>query len=452
MMLGLALAAVSGCSTDSSRTSDAPGAGVKMNVVFPSGVTINSLNYSVTCGSFTKTGAANTTNSDTLSFAVGGMADGADCSVTVSGSDSTSPSTPNCTAALAHITAHNANTRPSTANLSLVCTDNGINKPALVGGITGLAQVVVNGITRTCASITDYVVNPDEVTIGNSIQLTADLTNAKMSDGSSPSGATGMVFTDTSPANSNVLSATSGSGLAYSASYKCNQAGTFTLQIAATDNYVSPAGQACGSNTATFQVVCDQPATAAYATSTSLPGAGGSGGSTGGTNATGGTTQATGGTSATGGSATGGTSATGGSATGGAPTDPVAAIVAAYAPGQTGSTNCNPGCAASCESSWPCTTSACQAVLQCIMPANEFSTAGGSCYDFAGTDTATPCFCGNSTDCSSSATGVCASQETAGGLTPASVFTMFTSTTIPAGLANGLVNCLSDACNCFPND
>jgi hypothetical protein len=173
------------------------------------------------------------------------------------------------------------------------------------------------------------------------------------------------------------------------------------------------------------------------------------GSSAGGGDSTGGAPGAGGSTSTGGSIASGGTYSTGGTAGSTAP-DPLSSIILAYTAGNPEDDYCTPSCAQGC-SSFNCTDAACLDLIQCIMPPGGYHV-NGSCYDEAGTNTSVSCYCGaaDSTTCTTvGGIGACYPQETAAGMTPEKVLTGFQDPSIPAGVANGLAQCLSVACGCF---
>ena len=193
----------------------------------------------------------------------------------------------------------------------------------------------------------------------------------------------------------------------------------------------------------------------------SIAGASATGGNTAANTGVGGASSATGGSASTGGApATGGIPATGGEpATGGVPTtggtsnaggaSPLDAIVTAYVASNP-QYDCTLDCVHQCNI-FASTDAAYLSLVTCIMPPDGYKV-GGSCYDYAGTDTAISCYCGltDAVTCTTTGgIGACAAQETAAGMTPGTVLTGFTDTTFAAGKANAYVNCLSTTCGCF---
>jgi len=185
---------------------------------------------------------------------------------------------------------------------------------------------------------------------------------------------------------------------------------------------------------------------------------------TGGAPTTGGINAAGGVLAAGGVPATGGTNAAGGvPATGGASSapDPIDAIVTAYV-GNDPPYDCTLDCIHSSTntcSQFESTDPAYLSLIECIMPPGgyhyNYPNNTGSCYDYSGTDTAVSCYCGLTDTVTCTTTGgigTCAAQETAAGMTPGTVLTGFTDTTILAGKANAYVNCLSVNCGCFWGD
>jgi len=436
MMLGFAMVAVAGCSSDSAKSTDGAGAQIKMNVALPSGTTITSIHWALSgacvpanAPAQVKSGDWNVTAptngqaaADTQGMAsgsVGGLIPNAGCTLTLTGTDSygtTNGQANNCSSTLT-VTAKNG-AQGTLAKVNIVCQDGSVRTQA--NGTGHVSQVVTltsaNGQPHECAGISYFTAAPIEVNQGGTIQLSSFQTT------SNPASVTW-----TSEAGNTFDHADQ-----FNPVFTCHNGGhntiTITIQDVATHLMDAQGNNAtCAPSTDTIDVMCD---TVIPITTGGAPGTGGAtatgGAATGGVNATGGTTQIT-----------------------------LPSIITAWAPGDA---SCTPACSASCTSTFPCTTAACLNLVQCIMPAGKFSTAFGSCYDYSGSDTATLCYCGtaDSTGCTSTtantANGACLGLETAAGMAPGIIFTGFTDTGTEAGKANGLVNCLSGNCNCFIHD
>jgi hypothetical protein len=451
MMLGLALVAISGCSTSGDKSSDQGTGQIKMNIDLGAGDTLSSVNWTLTCSPTAAplgSGAFSVGNSNTVSGVIGGVPVGDTCTLVLSGSDSKNPAgnPPNCNVTVSNISAGSVGTA------SMVCQDPGSVLPAgAISNIgTSVSVTTATGASHQCAGIAWYTVNPAEVNVGSSIALFDATTTT--TDGAS--AASSWSFSDGTATAAGV-----------SASYTCTTPGTVHVTLSVQDNFTGVSGT-CPASTNTFDVTCTTPnhPGAGGATSTggssSLPTGGTSSLPTGGTSSlpTGGTSSLpTGGTSSL---PTGGSPATGG-ATSTGPT--VASIVTAFAGSDPVCNTANPTLA-TCTAAWPCDgNAACLAVLQCIMPSGG-GHANGSCYDFhgdtVGTDTASTCYCGtaNVAGCTSTtantANGACLAVETAGGITPSNFLTGFTNPATAAGIANGLANCLANPNNtdCFFNN
>lgn len=440
MMLGLALAAMTGCATSGDKAQTAGTGEVKANVTLPSGATISTVNYTLDCGPsspvpnpgpYHVAGSWDVSHSNTITGVIGGIpAADSVCTLSLSASDGrgTTPTAQNCTGTVANVAA------TSITSIGITCADAG--NPVNPGGVTSIsAQTTITtntGANHTCAGIASLTSSGAlDVNVGYSVTLSGTST-----DGTSPlswsTTATGAISPNPTVGASVVVN--------------CTAVGTVPVVLSVTDPFVGAAGATCSPSTLTTTITCSTPTVF--------------GGGTGGSTSTGG--------AATGGAATGG-AATGGAATGGSAPLTVNSIISAYIPGDA---LCNPAGAASCESTWPCTSAACLAVLQCIMPAGAGNTAKGSCFDdhsndTQGTDTAVTCYCGTAGPSVCGATGfngdlaangpaTCFDVETAGGMVPGDVTggVGFTSTTLQAGIANGLANCLasSNGTDCFYNN
>lgn len=109
-------------------TSGTGGTGqISIGIVIAPGIVLSSIDYLVECGDFIRDGTWNLENSSVVSGVVGGMPEGASCSVSLSGRDSSSPEVDNCFAAIRNITASGNVEYPTSANLSLVCIQHSID-------------------------------------------------------------------------------------------------------------------------------------------------------------------------------------------------------------------------------------------------------------------------------------------------------------------------------------
>jgi len=457
----LVIALVLGCGPRSDRPKQKSDTGkISMKMHLPSGGVIDSVHWSLACTPPTTPnpleGNWNVSNSTTISGVVGGMADGATCTIQLSATDSTVPagSPANCQAAIANVTASANNTRPTTANLSLVCQRGSTTARGQVGSITGLATVEIAGNTHTCASIQDFVANPGEVYVGSSIALTGTVLPGGNSDGSAVTDPRTMTMTKAA-SDPNTLTQVAGGW-----NYLCNAAGTYTLTVSVADSFTAN-GQSCGVNSDTFQVVCMGT------------GGGGTGGETG-----------LGGTATTGGSeAIGGTGPVGGTGPGGSPypifliDDLMAVGIQGHACSTCAANACGDvmgalGCGyftgsydavsafAGSSVIGPIAlgqsitqTAACGATLSCVLSSGTLGS--GSCYAPLA-ESATACYCGTadvSTCMGGGGNGVCKSLyeislNTTSAGTVASIFTDYN---YPGGDANYILQCLNANCpsQCF---
>ena len=275
---------------------------VKLAVVLPGGVHIDTVTYKVQNsggtaiagpGSFTVTDP-NATISLDIVVPVTPSGDAGD-QVVLTATDSLGNS---CTGTSAHFPVV-AGTNPS-VTMTLAC--GAATSPNATGNI-GVTATVVEG--DHCPNITSGVVAPDQTSVGATANVAALATDAD----------TGETLAYAWAPAANFASPTSAS-----TTYTCTTAGTQTFTLTVTDSHTPTS---C-STQATFTITCVGTSSTGGTTGTGgTPATGGATG-TGGTPATGGTTgaagaPATGGTTGTGGTpATGGTTGTGGApATGG---------------------------------------------------------------------------------------------------------------------------------------
>ena len=415
VLLGVALAAISGCSTSGDKSgseSNLGNVGLDVQIANGDGLTLSTVAYSF-AGPKTYTGNITAPQkSKTISGRVGNIAPG-NYNVTLSGHPDGHTEIA-CTGTVSGLSVQAG--KAAKANVSIVCTQH----------VVGDAGTATNGMIDVSGTAS-LVKVPD---IFCPIFLNDSASALEIpADGTTTVALTGTAST-VSPAASLVWSAPSGT-----VSPTVNGAATFTCAPSTTDSTVtvslaiSSTLSQCSVVTQTIAITC-----------TGVPGPVGSGGAP---STTGGAPSTTGGTSA----------ATGGTSTGGASTDPIDAIVTAYVasnPPYDCDLTCVHANASKCNQ-FESTSATFLSLVACIMPPNGYKV-GGSCYDAAGTNTAVSCYCG-ATDTSTCTTtggiGACATQETAAGMTPGGVLTGFTDTSIQAGKANAFVNCLSTACGCF---
>jgi hypothetical protein len=438
VLLGVALAAISGCSTSGDKggsESNLGNVGLAVQIANSDGLTLSSIGYSFV-GSGTKSYSGNITSpqkSKTISGRVGNVDPGT-YNITLTGHPD-DHSEIDCTGKVNGISVVAG--KAAKANVSVVCTQHVVGQDA---GPATSGMIDVSG-DATLVKQVDGVCPIFWNDSASALEIPADgTTTVALTGAASP----------VTPVATLAWSATSGT-----VDNHADGAATFTCAKSATDSTVTVT-----LSISTTLTQCGAPVTDSFDIKCSGVGGGGGGAtSTGGTTSTGGNAtggNATGG-NATGGNATGGNAtggnATGGNATGGTSptnTDPIGAILTAYVSGQPSADECTPACATGCKQ-FESTNATFLSLLSCIMPTGGYQV-NGSCYDYAGTNTAVSCYCGltdTSTCTTTGGIGTCAAQETAAGMTPGTVLTGFTDVTTQAGKANAYVNCLSTTCGCF---
>jgi len=306
MMLGLALAAMTGCNSETDKSTEQGSGQIQMNVALASGATITSVHWALTCSPTAATVSSGdwaVNDHARASGAVGGLPLNDTCSLVVTGTDSwgTANNAPNnCSVTVSGLTP-SAGAKGTLSNINLSCNDGATVITGNGNGHVGTTVTVSSTQTSyQCASVTSLTATPVEVYAGDTIALTSAATT----------GAT--VATAWSSDAGTFSSVTSPS-----TTFTCTSAGMHTITLAVTDLKTGTL-PACSAVSDTIDINCVTVVPVGTGGAPGTGGASATGGSsaaaTGGASATGGSSAA-----ATGGAATGGTPATGGAATGGTP-------------------------------------------------------------------------------------------------------------------------------------
>jgi len=440
VLLGVALAAISGCSTSGDKTgsseSNLGNVGLEVQIANGNGLTLSTVGYSF-AGPKTYTGNITAPqNSKTISGRVGNIAPG-NYNVTLSGHPDNHAEI-NCTGTVSGLTVQAG--KAAKANVSIVCT-----QYVADGGTATNGMIDVNGTASVVQVPVDCPIFLNDS--ASALEIPADGTTTVALTGSASTVSPAATLAWSAPSGT-VVNGTNGAATFMCAPSTTDSTVTVSFSITSNSTQVQ-----CPVVTQTIDIACTGVPNPPPPATGGAPGSGG-------TSAT--TAPATGGVPATGGNATGGVPVTGGTtsvatggvpSTGGSSTDPIDAIVTAYVasnPAYDCDLTCIHAAANGCNA-FESTSATFLSLVSCIMPPNGYRS-GGSCYDYAGTNTAVSCYCGNtdSTTCTTTGgIGTCATQETAAGMTPGTVLTGFTDTSTQAGKANSYVNCLSIACGCF---
>jgi acid phosphatase len=218
---------------DPSKGGDPETAGsVGLELTLPGGEQIGTVSWTITgpngASTVVKSGTVDVSNSQSISFLVGGIPSGTNYRITLTGTSK--DGTVTCTgSATFSVTAHKTTSVAVPLMCSTAAPDSG--------------SALINGSTYNCGTVTSVNATPAEVTVGSSVALSASATGPNPGMLTYSWSATGGSFD-----NPNSQTPT----------FTCGAPGSVTVTLTVGDGTV-PAGGMCDTtlNTASIQVQCD---------------------------------------------------------------------------------------------------------------------------------------------------------------------------------------------------